>query len=32
MNTFRVGYFIGSLSTQSINRKLARALVQTGPA
>jgi chromate reductase len=30
--TFRVGYFIGSLSSRSINRLLARALEQLAPA
>jgi chromate reductase len=29
---FRVGYFVGSLSRASINRKLARALVRLAPA
>jgi chromate reductase len=28
---FRVGYFVGSLSSQSINRRLARALVRLAP-
>jgi chromate reductase len=31
MNTFSVGYFIGSLSSTSINRLLARALVRLAP-
>jgi chromate reductase, NAD(P)H dehydrogenase (quinone) len=31
MNTFRVGYFIGSLAKGSINRKLAQALVRMAP-
>ena len=31
MNTFSVGYFIGSLSGTSINRLLARALVRLAP-
>jgi len=31
MNTFTVGYFIGSLSSQSINRLLSRALVRFAP-
>jgi chromate reductase len=31
MNTFTVGYFIGSLSSQSINRLLSRALVRLAP-
>jgi chromate reductase len=30
--TFRVGYFIGSLSSRSINRLLARALERLAPA
>ncbi len=29
---YRVGYFVGSLSTQSINRRLARALLRLAPA
>ncbi|RYE88774.1 MAG: NAD(P)H-dependent oxidoreductase [Hyphomicrobiales bacterium] len=31
MSDFKVGYFIGSLSSTSINRKLARALVKLAP-
>jgi chromate reductase, NAD(P)H dehydrogenase (quinone) len=31
MTDYRVGYFIGSLSTQSINRTLSRALVRLAP-
>ena len=31
MNRFRVGYIVGSLARQSINRKLAGALVQLAP-
>lgn len=31
MSEFKVGYLIGSLATQSINRKLARALVRLAP-
>jgi chromate reductase len=31
MNSFRVGYFVGSLSANSINRKLAQALVRLAP-
>jgi chromate reductase len=31
MNTHTVGYFVGSLATASINRKLARALVRLAP-
>jgi chromate reductase len=32
MTEFRVGYFVGSLSAGSINRKLALALVRLAPA
>ena len=32
MNTFTVGYFIGSLSSQSINRLLSKALVRLAPS
>jgi chromate reductase len=32
MTAFRVGYFVGSLATNSINRKLATALVRLAPA
>lgn len=32
MTDFRVGYFVGSLSSQSINRKLATALTRLAPA
>src|ERR1019366_555764 len=32
MTNFTVGYLVGSLATQSINRKLARALVALAPA
>lgn len=32
MNQFTIGYFVGSLSTSSINRLLAKALVQLAPA
>jgi chromate reductase len=32
MTTYRVGYFVGSLSTGSINRKLSKALVRLAPA
>ena len=32
MANFKVGYFIGSLSKASINRKLAKALVRLAPA
>ena len=31
MNTFTVGYFVGSLARASINRKLANALVKLAP-
>ena len=31
MSSFKVGYFIGSLSSKSINRKLASALVKLAP-
>ena len=31
MSTFTVGYFVGSLSRDSINRKLARALIRLAP-
>jgi chromate reductase, NAD(P)H dehydrogenase (quinone) len=31
MTDYQVGYFIGSLSTQSINRTLSRALVRLAP-
>lgn len=30
--TYRVGYFVGSLSTKSINRTLSKALVRLAPA
>ena len=32
MDSYTVGYFVGSLSRQSINRRLARALVGLAPA
>jgi len=32
MTDFKVGYFVGSLATQSINRKLANALVKLAPS
>ena len=32
MSEFTVGYFVGSLSKDSINRKLAKALVRLAPA
>jgi chromate reductase len=31
MNTFTVGYFVGSLARASINRKLALALTRPAP-
>jgi len=31
METFTVGYFVGSLARESINRKLAKALVRLAP-
>jgi chromate reductase, NAD(P)H dehydrogenase (quinone) len=31
MTTYRVGYLVGSLATQSINRKLAQALIRLAP-
>lgn len=31
MSRFKVGYLIGSLSSQSINRKLAKALIKLAP-
>ena len=31
MTTYKVGYFVGSLSSTSINRKLAEALVRLAP-
>lgn len=31
MTTFKIGYLIGSLATQSINRKLAKALIKLAP-
>lgn len=32
MTTYKVGYFIGSLATASINRQLAKALIKLAPA
>ena len=32
MSAYRVGYFVGSLSRNSINRKLSRALIRLAPA
>ena len=31
MTTYKVGYLVGSLATQSINRKLAEALIRLAP-
>jgi chromate reductase, NAD(P)H dehydrogenase (quinone) len=31
MSDYRVGYIVGSLSTESINRRLARALIRLAP-
>src|SRR4051794_34589376 len=31
MTTYKVGYFIGSLSSTSLNRKLATALIELAP-
>lgn len=31
MRTFKVGYFVGSLSSTSINRNLSRALIKVAP-
>ena len=31
MTTFQVGYFVGSLSSTSINRVLSRALIRLAP-
>lgn len=31
MSTYRVGYFVGSLSSTSINRELSRALIRVAP-
>lgn len=31
MTTYTVGYFVGSLATESVNRKHARALVRLAP-
>lgn len=32
MNTYQVGYFVGSLSSTSINRVLSKALIKVAPA
>jgi len=31
MSTYKVGYFVGSLSSASINRELAKALIRVAP-
>jgi chromate reductase len=31
MDTFKVGYFVGSLSSKSVNRELAKALIRVAP-
>ena len=31
MSTYKVGYFVGSLSSTSINRVLSRALIRVAP-
>ena len=31
MTTYKIGYLIGSLAAQSINRKLAKALIRLAP-
>ncbi len=31
MSHYKVGYFVGSLATASINRKLAKALIRLAP-
>lgn len=31
MHTYKVGYFVGSLAAQSINRKLSQALIRLAP-
>jgi chromate reductase len=31
METYEVGYFVGSLSSKSINRVLSRALIRLAP-
>ena len=32
MSTYQVGYLVGSLSSTSINRELAKALIRLAPA
>ena len=31
MDTYRVGYFVGSFSSTSVNRELAKALIRVAP-
>ena len=31
MSTYAVGYFVGSLSAQSLNRTLSKALIRLAP-
>jgi chromate reductase len=31
MDTFKIGYFVGSLSSTSINRVLSKALISVAP-
>jgi chromate reductase, NAD(P)H dehydrogenase (quinone) len=31
MRTYKVGYFVGSLSSTSINRELSKALIRLAP-
>jgi chromate reductase len=31
VRTYKVGYFVGSLSSASINRELAKALIRLAP-
>ena len=31
MSAYKVGYFVGSLSSTSINRKLSKALIRLAP-
>jgi len=31
MSSYQVGYFVGSLSSTSINRKLSQALIKLAP-
>jgi len=31
MTTYKVGYFVGSLSSTSINRELSKALIRLAP-